>query len=74
MHNSINSQMERSYASARQFLLCETCFWSATIIKLIQKNAIIIKSCPICSSSNISNVPLTNDDVYELYVRAKVWI
>ena len=69
MHYSINSQIERSYVS-RQCLLCETCFWSATIIRSTQKNAIIINCCPICSNSNISVIPLANDDAYELYVRS----
>ncbi len=71
MHYSVNSQIGSSYVSGRQFLLCETCFWSATIIKLIQKNATIINSCPVCSNSNIAVIPLTDDDVYELYVRSK---
>ena len=29
-------------------------------------------SCPICSSDNISVIPLTSDDVNELDVRSKV--
>ena len=70
MHYSVNSQIESSYVSDRQFLLCETCFWSATIIRSTQKNAIIINCCPVCSNSNISVIPLTNDDAYELYVRS----
>jgi hypothetical protein len=70
MHYSINSQIESSYVSDRQCLLCETCFWSATIIRSTQKNAIIINCCPICSNSNISVIPLTNDDACELYVRS----
>jgi hypothetical protein len=71
MHYSVNSQIESSYISARQFLLCETCFWSATIFKSTQKDATIINSCPVCSNSNISAIPLTNDEVYELYVGSK---
>jgi hypothetical protein len=71
MHYPINSQIESSYGSARQFLLCETCFWSATIIKLTQENATIINSCPVCSGDNVATIPLTDDDVYELYVRSK---
>jgi hypothetical protein len=70
-NTAINSRIESSYVPARQFLLCETCFWSATIIRSTQKNAIIINSCPVCSNTNISVIPLTNDDVYELYVRSK---
>jgi hypothetical protein len=37
MHYSINSQIESSYVSDRQCLLCETCFWSATIIRSTKK-------------------------------------
>jgi hypothetical protein len=71
MHYSINSQIEISDVSARKFLLCETCFWSATIFKPTRKAATIINSCPVCSNSNISIIPLTNDEVYELFIGAK---
>ena len=71
MHYSINSKIESSYVPDRQCLLCETCFWRATIIRSTQKNAIIINCCPICSNSNISVIPLTNDDTYELYDQTK---
>ncbi len=69
MQYSVNSQIENSYVSDRQLLLCEICFWSATIIRSTQKNA-IINCCPVCSNSNIAIIPLTNDDAYELYVRS----
>jgi hypothetical protein len=70
MHYSVNSQIESSHVSDRQCLLCEICFWSATIIRSTQKNPIIINCCPVCSNSSISVIPLTNDDAYELYVRS----
>jgi len=35
-----------------------------------KKNVIIINCCPVCSNSNTSVIPLTNDDAYELYVRS----
>jgi hypothetical protein len=31
----------------------------------------ITSSCPVCSSDNISVIPLTSDDVYELDVEPK---
>ena len=34
-----------------------------------KKMQFIIDCCPVCSNSNISVIPLTNDDTYELYVR-----
>jgi hypothetical protein len=71
MHYSVNSQIEISHISARQFLLCERCFWMATIFKSTRKDATTINSCPVCSNSNISVIPLTNDEVYELFVGSK---
>jgi hypothetical protein len=72
MNYSLNPQVERSYNTpARQFVLCESCFWSATIFKSTQKNVHIYNSCPVCSSDSISLIPLTNDDAYELNVRSK---
>jgi hypothetical protein len=72
MYCSANPQVESSHnTSTRQFVLCESCFWSATIFKSTQNNVQIINSCPICSNDNISLIPLANDEAYELYVRSK---
>jgi hypothetical protein len=72
MNYSFNPQVESSYYTpARQFVLCESCFWSATIFNPKQKNVQINNSCPVCSSSNISLIPLANDEAYELHVRSK---
>lgn len=71
MHYSARSLVESSYTADRQFALCESCFWSATILRPRERNAYSANSCPICSSESISLIPLTNDDIYELYVRSK---
>jgi hypothetical protein len=72
MYFSVNTQVESSHnTSTRQFVLCESCFWSATILRSGAKNIHIINSCPVCSNSNISLIPLTGDEAYELYVRSK---
>ena len=54
----------------RQFALCESCFWSATIFNSTQKNVRMINYCPVCSNNNISLIPLAND-VYDINIRSK---
>ena len=74
------SLMSRNSSSERwiykgidcQFAICETCFWSATLFKSIErhnknnnnKEKEIIHTCPICSSNNISLISLANDDAH----------
>jgi len=69
MDYSINTQVE-AYAD-RQFALCESCFWSATIFNSTQNNRRIINHCPVCSNDNVSLIPLANDDVYDMNIRSK---
>jgi len=81
MHNNNNnndSQLIQSvgynnnYTSHRHFALCESCFWSATIFKPDKKQEQIINTCPTCfNGNNISLIPLTKDEVYELSTRSK---
>ncbi|HZB16929.1 MAG TPA: hypothetical protein VE445_07150 [Nitrososphaeraceae archaeon] len=72
-----NSQVIQSveysnYTSHRHFALCESCFWSATIFTLDKKQEQNINTCPICfKENNISLIPLTKDEVYELSTRSK---
>jgi hypothetical protein len=54
----------------RQFALCESCFWSATVFETMQ-NTTIINFCPVCSNSNIALIPLTNNEAYKLCVGSK---
>jgi hypothetical protein len=72
MYYPVSPQVKRSYATNCQFALCESCFWSATILRPGEGNVHGTNSCPICSSDNISVLPLTSDDVNELDVRSKV--
>jgi hypothetical protein len=77
MHNNNDSQLIQSveyniYTSHRDFALCESCFWTATIFKSDKKQEQIINTCPICfDENNISLIPLTKDEVYELSARSK---
>jgi len=72
MYYSVNCIVENSHSAAdRQFALWEICFWTATILKSGETNIDIIPNCPICSNDNISLIPLSSDDVYELSLRSK---
>jgi hypothetical protein len=68
----IQSVEYNNYTSHRHFALCESCFWSATIFTSDKKQEQNINTCPICfKENNISLIPLTKDEVYELSTRSK---
>ncbi len=76
--NKYSSQLIQSvgyndnHTSLLNFALYDSCFWSATILKLDRKQKQIINTCPICfDDNNISLIPLTKDEVYHLPVRSK---
>lgn len=68
----VNPALQGTYnARDRQFALCESCFWSATILKPRDNSIRRSGSCPVCSIGYVSLIPLTIDEVYELKVRPK---
>ncbi|HXX96653.1 MAG TPA: hypothetical protein VEL11_06005 [Candidatus Bathyarchaeia archaeon] len=69
MDYSVNTLVEE-YTN-RQFALCESCFWSATIFNSRQKNVRTINYCPVCSNNNIFLIPLASDDAYDMNMRSK---
>ena len=69
MDYSVSNFVE-AYAD-RQFALCESCFWSATILNSTQKNIRIIKHCPVCLNNNVSLIPVANDEIYNMNIRSK---
>jgi hypothetical protein len=73
INNSLVQDLNFNNSTDRQFALCESCFWSATIFKSKLKRNTIITSgvCPACFSKNISLIPLTRDETYELKLRPK---
>lgn len=69
---SVSPPVERTYETTdRQFALCESCFWSATILKPTDNDSRGSDSCPVCSIGYVSLIPLANNEVYELKVRPK---
>ena len=73
INNSLVQDLKLNNSTDRQFALCESCFWSATIFKSkVKKNTIItLDVCPVCFNTNISLIPLTRDETYELNLRPK---
>jgi hypothetical protein len=64
----IQSVVYNNYTTDYHLVLCESCFWSATIFKS-DRQEYKITACPICFINNsISLIPLTKDEVYELSV------
>lgn len=67
INNFLIQDLNLNNSNDRQFALCESCFWSATIFKSKVKNSIIsLNKCPICFNRNLSLIPLTRDEAYEL--------
>ena len=62
----------------RQFALCESCFWCATIFQKIdihRSNNYSLqqqqKICPLCKNKSISLVPLAKDEEYAIAIEGK---
>ena len=66
-HPSVNQIGHMYNQIGCQFLICESCFLTATIFKRLDKSndhhRSNIRTCPICYSKNISIISLsTNED------------
>lgn len=55
--------------SGLHFVLCESCFWSATLLK-IRENFV----CLACADVNISFIPLSINESSRLSMSAKSWL
>jgi hypothetical protein len=47
----------------RHFVLCESCFWSATIIFFDREDEL---TCPSCGYKRVSRIPLAIDEEYRI--------
>lgn len=62
----INSDMytlvvERKYDSKKRFFgLCESCYWTATILREVEHY-----ECPVCKSQEIALIPISQNEKYE---------
>ena len=68
----LNSDMftlvvERKYDSRKRFFgLCESCYWTATILREIESC-----QCPVCLSDKVSLIPLNKNEKYEYSIKRK---
>ncbi len=66
------STNKKSSNNSCQFALCESCFWSATLLDSRQEiNIVNLCECPACSNKNISLIPLAKDEIYKLSLTPK---
>jgi hypothetical protein len=80
---NIETSSKPFYRYHRQFALCESCFWSATIlysaIKEKQNGEIttITKAdnpsevCPMCDKDSVVLIPLQKDEAYQMSIGEK---
>jgi hypothetical protein len=53
--------IERKYDSKRRlFGLCESCYWTATILRNIESY-----ECPVCKSREVALIPLAQNEKYD---------
>lgn len=50
-----------AFSNSRYFAICESCYWSATILSM--KDGIV---CPTCPDSIVSLIPLAIDEQYRI--------
>jgi hypothetical protein len=67
-HTMKNLILDNSTSSIH-FVLCESCFWSATILKMREDSV-----CPACADSNVSFIPLSINESSRLSMSAKSWL
>jgi hypothetical protein len=80
---NIETSSKPVYRYHRQFALCESCFWSATIlystIKEKQNSEITtitsadnpIQVCPMCNKDSVVLIPLQENEAYHLSIGDK---
>lgn len=50
-----------AFSNRGYFAICESCYWSATILSVKGEVA-----CPLCTDSNVSLIPLAIDGHYRI--------
>jgi hypothetical protein len=67
------------YQYERQFAICESCFWCATIFQRLDassnNNSDGLEQqqriCPLCKNKSISLIPLDKDEGYTIAIKGK---
>lgn len=50
-----------------QFLICESCFWCASILE----DGALISRCPCCKSNMLESIPITTGESYKFDYNTK---
>ena len=58
--NTIAREKKEVLITRRYFLICQTCFWCASLID----RCLFVKICPTCNDNNIESLPLLNNERY----------
>lgn len=61
--NPVMENLLPNNASGLHFALCESCFWSASILRMKEQVA-----CPMCVNASISMIPLAIDEQYRIKI------
>lgn len=65
------------YGDERQFAICESCFWCATIFNKLIKgkeyldNNSSFQTCPVCKNKSVSVMDLANNEKYTMSIEDK---
>ena len=65
------------YEYERQFSICESCFWCATIFQKADNNSsnsnysLQQHICPLCKNKSVSLIPLAKDEGYTIAIESK---
>ena len=55
----------RKIFKQKYFILCQLCFWSASLYFSDNFNT-VFKKCPVCHKDRIESLPLSDNELFEL--------
>ncbi|HJU85117.1 MAG TPA: hypothetical protein VJ551_01385 [Nitrososphaeraceae archaeon] len=61
---TILASAKRGYGRKYYFMICDICFWCASLLDSDLSNYHRAFLCPACKGSKVRVMPLTSDEVY----------
>ena len=61
---TILAPAKRGYGRKYYFMICDICFWCASLFEPDLSNYHRAFLCPVCKGSNVQAIPLASDVVY----------
>jgi hypothetical protein len=65
--NIYNNGSKESYRQPLHFLICDSCFWCASCIRL---DALDVK-CPSCNGNKVEWMPINDGEIHKVYYYRK---